>query len=150
MLVYECMSVCKIALVHVNVCISQQSRMSFDGFMCFLHATRDHLSMHVCPNNQMHPARKKSIIGAHVCIHMHALFIIKVCACACAIHVSVMHSNQEQKQPSIQNTRDTIPKISSHPQSDTETMASSSARRNTYSRTYMYTPTCTHTHTYTP
>ncbi len=33
--VYECMSVCKIALDHVNVCISQQSQMIFHIFMCF-------------------------------------------------------------------------------------------------------------------
>jgi hypothetical protein len=47
-------------------------------------------------------------------------FIIEVGACACVIHVSVMNSNQEQKQPSIQNIRGTMPKISSHPQSDPE------------------------------
>jgi hypothetical protein len=62
---------------------------------------------------------------------MHALFIIKVCACACVMQVNVIHSNQEQKQPSIQNTRDTISKISLNPQSDAETMASSSAHIST-------------------
>ncbi len=106
---------------------------------------------HACVFKQSRASSKaKVVFGTRVCAHMHASFIIKVCACACAIHVSVMHSNQEQKQPSAQNTRDTIPKISSHPQSDAENIPSSSARTNTYARTYTYTPTCTHTHTFKP
>jgi hypothetical protein len=137
---------------HTHTCTHKHTQSWCCSFLSalpvYVYTTRVHLSMHACVSKQSRASSKaKVVFGAHVCIHMYALFIIKVCACACAIHVSVMHSNQEQKQPSTQNTT----------RHDTQDLFAPAIRRGNHGifirtqkhiRPYIHVHT--HTHTYTP
>ncbi len=122
--------------------------ISFCSTCVCLHNTCSH--EHACVSKQSRASSKaKVVFSAHVCIHMHALFIIKVCACACAIHVSVMHSNQEQKQHqpkthearyprSICTSNQTRKPWHLHPHAETHTPV--------HTCTHPHALTCIHTH----
>ncbi len=147
---YECISVCKIALDHVNVCTSQQSQMIFDGFMCFfLCMSTQHVftrtCMHVCPNNHMPPARQGKGHFRRTRMYTHACFVHHQSVCVCMCYTCECDAFKPRAKATIN------PKHTRH---DTQDLFAPAIRRekpwhlHPHAQTHTPVHTCTHPHAY--
>jgi hypothetical protein len=141
------MSVCKIALDHVNVCISQQSQMIFDIFMCFClcmstqHVfTRAYMRVTCIQQGKGHFRRTR--------MYTHAWFVYHQSVCVCMRDTRECDAFKPRAKATIN------PKHTRH---DTQDLFAPAIRRGNHTifirthkhiRPYIHVHTHMHSHAY--